>query len=172
MPSPEPQEHEFRIAFGDLHDRLYRPDPVSPMPEAQLLGFRLPVWQRPAVWRHEQQVAFLESAWLGYGLGQIVVTERNSLFLGRQDPLDRLLIDGQQRLGAIQTYFQDGLEVFGACWSEVHPEDQARLLITVTLGLVRLGTGYDEASLRAKYVRLNYGGTPHAPEHHPEIWRR
>lgn len=173
MPPPEPQEREFRIAFGDLHDRLRRPpDPVSFVPGTSLLGFRLPGWQRPAVWTPEQRTAFLESAWLGYGLGQIVVTERHSTLLGRLDPLDQLLIDGQQRLGAIQAYFQDELEVFGVRWSEVHPDDQARLLIHATLGMVRLGPGYDEAALRAKYIRLNDSGTPHAPEHHPDVHRR
>lgn len=141
-------------------------------PEARhIFGFRFPDWQRPAVWTMEQKVRFIESCYLGLDIGRFVFTEAN--YSGFQGPLDNLLLDGQQRLGAIQDYLAGAFEVFGLRFLDLDERDQRRfrrLLLPSVFIEVDAPWGertVDEALLKELYVRMNYGGTPHSPEHHP-----
>lgn len=129
---------------------------------SSLFGFRLPPFQRPEVWTQEQKVRFIESAWLGFSLGEIVITQTH------EKEFDALVIDGQQRLTAIRDYMADQFSVFGAKWSEVDKIDQRRLTLSTTIGIVWLSRNLTWESLRELYIRMNYGGTAHSPEHHPD----
>ncbi|WP_338811202.1 DUF262 domain-containing protein (plasmid) [Agrobacterium leguminum] len=82
-------------------------------------GFGLPEWQRGLVWTKRQKISFIESAWRGVPLGTYSF---NRAPLG--SPLDDLLIDGQQRMNAIECYLRDEFAVFGWRWSEVTEVDQ------------------------------------------------
>lgn len=128
----------------------------------ELMGFSLPPFQRPAVWSEAQKIRFIESAWMGFSLGEIVITQT-------QDEFDGLVIDGQQRLTALRDYLNDEFPVFGARWSEVDERDQRRLHMTVTIGIVWLSCNLSWDYLRELYIRMNYGGTAHAAEHHPDV---
>lgn len=172
MPTPVLQAAPTRrsvIEFLEFEEQARRDVQAGHLtPGTYVLGFRLPDWQRPAVWTTPQQQRFIESAWLGLHLGAVVVTRRNSLHLSRLDPLDLLLIDGQQRLRALARYLSGDLRVFGATWADLSPADHQRFLGETTLGFVQLDTTYTESKLKDLYVRMNYGGTPHAPEHRPQ----
>lgn len=127
-------------------------------PGGEILGFHLPPFQRPPVWNQAQQIRFLESAWLGFNLGELVITETG-------DPdRDGLIIDGQQRLTALQAYLRGDFAVFGARWPDLDPpaqrEFKGRALITVAW--LRGRPTQDE--LFELYTRMNYGGTPHLQE--------
>lgn len=156
------------LDFRDRHtDSLRSVQEGLLVPGEYVLGYRLPPWQRPAVWSEAQQVRLVESAILGLTLGAVVITERLSVHHLRQqdarvpDPLDRLLIDGQQRLRAVQRFLDGDLRVFGLTWPDLSSEDATRLLITVSFGFVQLGSEYTEDQLKSMYARLNWGGTPH-----------
>lgn len=131
--------------------------------DGELLGFRLPPFQRPPVWSKAQKIRFIESAWLGFSLGEVVITQT-----GASDEFDRLVIDGQQRLTALRDYLADEFPVLGSRWSEVGEYDRRRFSMTVTIGIVWLSRGLEWEFLRDLYIRMNYGGTAHAPEHHPD----
>jgi len=136
------------------------------VPGTWLLGYRLPDFQRPAVWSEAQQVRFIESAWLGLDLGRVVVTAATGPGWG--GPRDRLLIDGQQRFTALSAYFSGTLTVFGETFLTLHPRDRRRFL-DITLATTTIDAdSVNEDRLKDLYTRLNYGGTPHAPEHHPD----
>jgi len=190
MPQDERLEGKVNRSINDLWDLRTRNlewlGAGRLMPGDHVMGLRLPRWQRPAVWSSLQQAAFIESAWRGLELGTIVITERYSVQLARRapgqeepgqqepgqahhDPLDNLLIDGQQRLRAIELYLANKLTVIGSTWEEVRWEDKVRFWTQVRLGVVKLDSTYDEARLRELYIRMNYGGTAHAPEHHPDV---
>lgn len=121
-------------------------------------GRPLPDWQRPLVWNESQCVRFIESAWLGLPLG-IYVT--NGLLHDGQkfNPLSFLVIDGQQRLHALERYVRDEFPVFGYRWSELSASEQRRFeMIPFAHAETRIR---DDRLLREIYDRLNFSGTPH-----------
>lgn len=129
-----------------------------------LCGFRMPPFQRAAVWDPEQQVRFLESAWLGLHLGTYVVNrvDKWSVRTGKPHRMDMWLLDGQQRLRALGAYWQDEFPVFGHTWSELGKVERRRLgSYTFTQSIVHIE---DEALARELYNRLNFGGTPHTED--------
>lgn len=131
--------------------------------DGEVMGFKLPPFQRPAVWSEAQQIRFLESAWLGFSLGEVVITQTSD------KELDGLLIDGQQRLTALRDYLADAFPVFGLRWSELDEQDRRQFSMTVAIGVVWLSRDLNWGMLRELYIRMNYGGTAHAPEHHPDL---
>jgi len=72
-----------------------------------VMGMILPEWQRPFVWTDRQCISFIESAWRGVPLGTYTLNMRMG------SPFDGYLIDGQQRMRAIERYLSDEYPVFG-----------------------------------------------------------
>lgn len=124
-----------------------------------VMGFALPSWQRGSVWSREQQIRFVESAWKGLPLGTYTVNRQKSV---TTDPaLCGILIDGQQRITAIEAYLRGDFPVFGARWSEVHPDDRRAFKMTKFASYEK-DFGSD-AEMRAYYDLMNFGGVSHAP---------
>lgn len=119
------------------------------------MGFCLPSWQRGLVWTLDQKVSFIESAWKGIPLGTYTYN-----FAPIGHPLDHVLIDGQQRMNAIECYLNDEFEVFGRLWSEVTPVDE-RVWSMTTIFASYITETTDEIYLRGYYDLTNFGGTPH-----------
>lgn len=119
-----------------------------------VMGYQLPSWQRPLVWTMEQNVSFMESLWRGVPCG----TWTFNRFYGKPE-LDDLLIDGQQRLNAIEEYLSDGFPVFGYRWSEITRVDR-RVFDTIVFPSYITETD-DESYLRQYYNMMNFGGTAH-----------
>lgn len=123
-----------------------------------LLGYVIPPFQRPLVWTVEQQVKFIESAWLGFHLGTYVVNRLDA----EGHPMSHVLIDGLQRLTTIKAYIEDKFPVFNHYFSELPPNDQGLFRrIPFTCQAVNLR---DETVIRDVYNRLNFGGTPHTED--------
>lgn len=123
-----------------------------------VMGFAVPSWQRPLVWSDEQKIKFIESVWMGLGLGTYTInnlTDLNKM----EHPLNNIVIDGQQRLSALEAYLHDEIEVFGAKWSEVDIVDKRRFKSTKFSSYETAST--DEAYLRSYYDLMNFGGTQH-----------
>jgi len=124
-----------------------------------LFSFKLPYFQRGFVWTERQCVRFIESAWLGFSLGSYMVNELD--WVGRFIPeADGFLIDGQQRLTAIQKYVNDEFRVFDQLWSELTVVEKRRFKGT-QFNQMRVYIK-DMAKLEDLYERLNFGGTPHS----------
>jgi hypothetical protein len=136
--------------------------------QEMLLGHVLPPFQRPKVWTEAQSVRFVESAIYGLHLGTWcynVAADFPTVRIGGRECFDRTdmwLIDGQQRLNALDLYWNDGFAVFGLRWSEVPSLDRRRFLNSTMFTAFELSTNH-EPTLRELYDRLNFGGTPHAP---------
>jgi len=127
-----------------------------------VMGFPVPEWQRPLVWSEEQKTRFIESIWLGMPLGTYTINRS-----GLGDPVDHILIDGQQRLSAIEAYLGDELEVFGAKWSEVDIIDRRAFK---SRKFARYETQSDDVNFLKNYYNLmNFGGTAHLAEERAEI---
>lgn len=121
-----------------------------------VMGFVLPDWQRGLVWTDTQKIRFVESAWLGISLGTYAY---NQAAIG--SPSDYLLIDGQQRMSAIQSYVENEFKVFGYYFADLPKADERRWSMTTIFAHYAVATE-DESQLRNYYNLTNFGGTPHA----------
>lgn len=141
--------------MGQFKEWEKDPSGVNPHGFRSVMGFNLPPWQRDLVWTLEQKVSFIESAWRGINLGTYTYNQSD---IG--DPLDNLLIDGQQRMNAIQCYLSDFFPVFGCRWSETTVVDKRVWGMTTIFGSYVTETK-NEAYLRSYYDLTNFGGTAH-----------
>lgn len=149
--------------MGHLYLNFEDDDParlLNDQADRQVCGFPLPPWQRPLVWEQEQCIRFIESAWLGLSLGTYVVNRAGN---SERDPISNILIDGQQRLHALERYWSDEFPVFGYHWSELPIKEQRSFRMSVVFPQVEV-TINDEAQLRDLYDRLNFGGTAHTED--------
>jgi hypothetical protein len=121
----------------------------------EIMGFFLPTWQRGKVWTERQQISFMESAWRGINLGTFTY---NTAEIG--SPYDNLLIDGQQRMTALQDYLDGKFKVFGFLYSEVTDVDRRMFEMTTVFASYETQSE-DETYLREYYNMLNFGGTAH-----------
>lgn len=146
------------LAHTEKSDRKFWGDDPTPW----LCGHRLPPFQRPAVWVEAQQVRFIESAWLGLHLGTYVVNRNDAWVGGKPHRTDLWLIDGQQRLRAIECYLDGVFEVFGYTWSQLNKVEHRRFeSLSFAQSVVHES---NEDVLRELYDRLNFGGTPHTED--------
>lgn len=128
----------------------------------RVMGYKLPAWQRPEVWTDEQCVRFIESIWMGVGIGSFMVN-----FSHQDDDLHLILLDGQQRLRAIERYLNGELAVTGEDgaayrWTDLS-DDEHRHFLRIPFPWIE--TQYhDDAQLREAYNRHNFGGTAHTIE--------
>lgn len=120
-----------------------------------IMGYVLPDWQRGLVWTQAQKIAFIESAWLGIPIGTFSYNQA-----GMGSRYDHLLIDGQQRMSAIQDYVEDAFPVFGYRYSELPKPDERRWNMMVSFPCYQARTE-DEDWLRNYYNLMNFGGTAH-----------
>lgn len=120
-----------------------------------VMGFMLPEWQRGLVWSEAQQISFIESMWLGLNIGTFSYTSNFDI-----PELDNLLIDGQQRMYAIECYMQDKFKVFGHYRSELTPVDWRVLELSIGFASYVLDEN-NEDELKAYYNRMNFGGVAH-----------
>lgn len=123
--------------------------------EQELGWFVLPPFQRPSVWSREQQIRFIESAWMGLPLGVIVYNRPEDV----HSRYDNWLLDGQQRVTAVLDYVNDKFPVYGYLFSELTDVDR-RFWGSVSFASMETNLD-DENKLRDIYDRLAYGGTPH-----------
>lgn len=131
------------------------PENENPTGRRTIMGYVIPDWQRPLVWTQDQMISFIESAWKGIPLGTYSF---NRGPIGSQ--YDNLLIDGQQRMYALQCYLENQFPVLGYKWSEVTVLDQRRFKTGVHFGCYVTETE-DEVFLRNYYNLMNFGGTAH-----------
>jgi hypothetical protein len=121
----------------------------------EVMGFFLPSWQRGSVWIESQKIALIESAWRGINIGTFTY---NVAAIG--SPYDNLLIDGQQRLLALQDYIEDKFPVYGYHYSEVTDVDRRMFEISTHFSSYCTNSE-DEQFLRDYYNLMNFGGTAH-----------
>jgi hypothetical protein len=137
--------------------RHFRDGEIETHGRRTVMGFVLPDWQRGLVWTKGQKISFIESAWLGIPLGTY---SYNQADIG--SPYDCLLIDGQQRMSAVEDYIEDRLRVFGLLFSEVPVREKRRWEMS-TMFPCYITETENEDYLRNYYNLTNFGGTPHQP---------
>jgi hypothetical protein len=175
MPRHEHKPFISPRSIDSLFADLSKFDPETaakeyPWADRFVMGLPLAPWQRDFKWSEEQCKRFIGSVWSGVHLGAYLVTEADyrpntPTFQGVEYlPLTNMVIDGQQRLKAIELYVTDKIatpDVDGKLllWSEVEPREKRRFENTIfSRGEIR---DIDEMRLRAYYDVLNFGGVAH-----------
>lgn len=134
--------------------------------EKMLMGFVLPPFQRPLVWEEDRMIRFIESAVLGLHLGTWVHNNSlNEKWIKKDGKeyspyTDRWLIDGQQRLTALDLFWGDKFPVFGSYWSELSENEQRRFLSNTPFSGFETQI-HNEKELKELYNRMNFGGVAH-----------
>jgi hypothetical protein len=175
MPKPGFTPHMSPRTIGALIHEFAEFEPAKasreyPWATRFVMGLPLAPWQREFKWTEEQCRRFISSIWTGVHLGTYVVTDLETRaetdgFRGVEYAfLSNCVIDGQQRLMALELYVSDRLAVPDAAgaptlWSEVGMRDRRRFTNTVfSRGTIR---DQDEQRLRELHDLMNFAGTPH-----------
>lgn len=134
------------------------------------LGLPLAPWQRDFKWSVEQQVRFIESLWSDLDVGSYLINDviGYETIPGSGDCsyryLSDIVLDGQQRLTAIENYVMskfpvadvDGVPVY---WHELSIIEQRFFgSKTFSRATVRMK---EEAEMRELYNLRSFGGTAH-----------
>lgn len=138
-----------------------------------VMGYPLPQWQRPLVWDDGQKERFVTSLWMEVDVGSYLVNETfefveiNGIAVDVCKEFTDILLDGQQRLSALEDYFfgriaipdADGVPTY---WNELSKVER-RLFGNQTFNRSIVSCN-DEAQLRLIYDMRAFGGTPHSAD--------
>lgn len=130
---------------------------ADPLGRRTVMGYVIPEWQRPLVWTRSQSVSFMESAWLGVDVGTFTYNQ-----VSGSVKFDSLLIDGQQRMNAIQEYLNGEFPVFGHTWQELPEVDKRAFKQTHFCSYMTRST--NDPYLRSYYDTMNFSGTRHSED--------
>lgn len=136
----------------------------APKGYRKLMGFNLPPWQRDSVWTLPQQQRFIESIFLGLGTGYYVATDIEYEEKRRHEMRNTslLLLDGQQRITAIQDFINNVFSVFDNIhYDDLSNADKRNRFRHTAFPCIELSANSDESLLKELYHRLNFGGTAH-----------
>ena len=183
MPTASLEATVHNLSIGELLGRLERFTTGSEGPEMFpwatrfAMGYPLPDWQRPLVWTEAQKVRFIESLWAGVDVGTYMVNDvyafvnlgaRGTHFVGEQGThykkLSEVLLDGQQRLTALEDYLYNRFAVPDAngvlrYWKDL-PRVERRRFSGQHFAKATVAS-WDETFLRRAYDLRAFGGTPH-----------
>ena len=145
---------------------------MYPWADRFVMGFPLPSWQRPLVWTREQKVRFIASIWSGVDIGSYMVNDQYK-FIGigtdkvHYQKFSEVLLDGQQRLNAIQGYLLNEFSVEDATgvaryWSDL-PRRERRRFGGFHFARANIKS-WDEGMLRLAYDLRSFGGTAHTED--------
>lgn len=164
MPVPAPRGTERLTDIGHLwhvYQSYKKGDDYYPTGAIRrVLGIGLPHWQRQLKWSERQMAQYVLSCWQQRNVGCWLL---NVLESGPHE-LDGLLIDGQQRLTALERYFDDRFPVpavdgTALYWSDLTRPEQRRF---ERVPMPHFEIRYtDETELKRLYDLLNYSGVAH-----------
>lgn len=136
--------------------------------DRSILGYIIPPFQRELVWTDEQKIRFIDSARRCVPLGTYTVNLTFSIKeCARVDENGReyylgegWLLDGQQRMNALEEFFDDKFPVHGKYWSELEKDQKHQFLMTPNFAYYE--TQFKtELECREYYDLMNFAGTPH-----------
>jgi hypothetical protein len=144
-----------------------------PWTDRFVMGYPLPKWQRPLVWDKAQKTKFITSIWLNVDIGSYLVNDvfeflkENGKFTDVTQEFSDILLDGQQRLSAVEDYLlgyfpvpdQEGRPVFWKDLSRVERRFFGNKVFSRSVIHC-----WDEKELRRIYDLRAFGGTSHTPD--------
>jgi hypothetical protein len=155
MPQAYDLGRHCNMCVGEAMLHYENDDDPNPLGLKKIMGFFIPEWQRPFVWTMKQNISLIESLWLGLPIGTYTF---NRLYGNSQT--NNLLIDGQQRMNAIEMYLNDKFPVFGYHYSETTKIDKRRFRHSCHFPCY-ITTTDNEEYLKSYYNLMNFSGTDH-----------
>lgn len=156
-----------------LRDPAHRA--MYPWADRFVMGMPLPPWQRPLVWTDEQKIRFIQSIWNDVDLGSYLINFNEEGFGYVEEgghgqviaePFNDCVLDGQQRLSAIEDYVCNRIAVPDAegtpRWYAELPANEIRRFGNAVFSRATISCS-DEAVLRQVYDLRAYGGVSHEP---------
>jgi len=128
----------------------------NPLNLPTLCGHVIPDFQRGLVWSDEQNLRLIESVYRGIPIGSYSVNFSSDDLPPR---VTNVLIDGQQRLNALNEYWEDRIVYRGYRWSELTRRQRGPVYRTM-FPQMRTNSK-DENEVREYYNAMNFGGTDH-----------
>lgn len=131
--------------------------------ERQLMSWFLPSWQRPNVWTMEQKTRFIESLFLGLYYGVYITTEwdwTDGKESAIRKPRSGWVIDGQQRLSALNAFVTDQITVFEDVNYSTMTTAERRRFQHLPFPMIKIAR-LEEDVLKELYERLTFGGIAH-----------
>jgi len=116
-----------------------------------------PDFQRVHVWTEDQQVRYLEYLLMGGISGLHIYFNCSTWMKSFSTPL--VLVDGLQRLTAVQAFTGNRIKAFGCYLKEF--EGYMPSVVNLTFNIANLRTKVDVLNW---YLAINVGGTPHSRE--------
>ena len=125
--------------------------------------FVIPEYQRGLVWSDEQKVNLIKSIMTGVPIGTFVFARQayDRQTLKKLPTRTYYLLDGQQRLNAIQGFIDDEFAVDGYFFKNLPYLDKMTFINFHNFGSMILNEPTPEQELDF-YFTLNFGGTAHA----------
>lgn len=133
-----------------------------PWADRMLGRFPLPTWQRQLVWSESQKRSFIESVFMGYDLGSVMINDYEDIGGGKTRPMSDILIDGQQRVSALLAFVNNEFDYEGFYWRDLNRRERRRFLER-EMGK-KTTRCFDEAELKKVYNHLNFSGTNHTAD--------
>jgi hypothetical protein len=149
------------IQYKDWLRSGSKDEPLYDYVHRTVCGFPLPSFQRHLCWTEKQSIAFIESAWLGLSIGSYVVHQadwENPTAMPLK--FSGWIIDGQQRLNAIEAYLNSKFPVFGLLYKDL-TVIEARRFSSIKFTYREVAV-WDEGKIRELYNRMNFGGVAHS----------
>ncbi|MDW9481158.1 DUF262 domain-containing protein [Sinorhizobium meliloti] len=160
--------NHFNVDHLLLGKRKYEANPRSltefSLDTNWLMGYAIPPFQRPVVWDDARMIAFIETLAQKGDPGTYTyhVSEMRELTADGKEyyPRDLWLIDGQQRLTALDRFFDDAFPVFDLYWSEISETRKRGFLMGTSFPAYQV-RNKSEMELRELYDLKNFGGIAH-----------
>jgi hypothetical protein len=111
-----------------------------------------PYFQRDLVWRELHKVDFIKTIRMGYPFPQIFIS-RGRINVDTMTS-QACVVDGQQRMNAIQEYLSDDLKVDGGIFSELTPVEKEQFL-KYEVPVIDLDLAEDDPQIIDVFTRLN-----------------
>lgn len=178
MPTLKQDARVSTLCISEVLGRLeeftkddYALQEMFPWAKRFVMGFPLPDWQRPLVWSQEQKTRFISSIWAGLDIGSYLLNDQYEYVDGKQGQhfrkFSEVLLDGQQRLSAIEDYVLNKFAVPDATgtlrfWSEL-PQIERRRFGHYHFARSAIRT-WNEHELRLAYDLRAFGGTAHTED--------
>lgn len=111
-----------------------------------------PYFQRNLVWRQLHKVDFIKTILLGYPFPQIFIA-RGSINLETMSTTS-CIVDGQQRMNAIQEYLKGSFKVDNKLFSELNPKEKEAFL-KYQIPIIDLDINNEDPEIIEIFQRLN-----------------
>lgn len=173
MPKATLQAHTSPRSVDELVIRLekYTANPAQwhaeyPWATRFVMGYPLPWWQRQRKWSLEQNVRFITSIWEDVDVGSYLVNDQFEFDEKTRTYREHseVLLDGQQRLSALQDYLYGEFAVPDAkgipCFWHELTRVERRFFESKIFSRASIRS-WDEDELQRVYNLRAFGGTPH-----------